>query len=310
MTWTIHRLSVSAAMLEQRQRLDQYIAGSGVEISRSLAKKIIEVGGVHINGRRVRSCSTDVHVGDTIEIYIDKMPLDPYRITDRDIVYQDRYLIVLNKPPLVDTQPTHARYKGTLYEALQWHLRDNFRPHQKADIGMVQRLDRGTSGLIIFSIHPRAHKPMTRIFLEHRIDKRYLALVHSFPAQDCGEIRSFLARTRKENRVRSVSKGGKEAVTRFNLKEVLGPSSLVELELVTGRSHQIRAHMAELGCPLLGDLRYGGQNNFASFSLARPMLHAYKLAFKHPITQEEMVFTLPLPDDMQLIKDSLGGQEI
>lgn len=308
MKWAIHRLSVGDGVSEQR--LDQYIASTDLDISRSQAKKIIDIGGVHINGRRVRSCSTVVHVDDAIEIYIDNMPLEPYRIAERDILFQDNYLIVLNKPALVETQPTHARYGGTLYEALQWHLKDRFRPHRKADIGMVQRLDRGTSGLIVFSIHPRTHKAMTRIFLEHRIDKRYLALVHNIPDQDCGEIRSFLARTRKENRVRSVSRGGKEAVTRFNLREVLGPASLIELELVTGRSHQIRAHMAELGCPLLGDVRYGGQKDFSSFSLLRPMLHAYKLIFKHPITEETMSFSLPLPDDMQLIKDSLGGQEI
>ena len=177
------------------------------------------------------------------------MPLDPYRISERDILFQDQFIIVLNKPALVDTQPTHARFKGTLFEALQWYLKDPFRLHQKAEIGMVQRLDRGTSGVIVFSIHPRAHKDMTRIFLEHEVKKGYLALVHGVPKLQQGEIRSFLARSRKENRVKSVVKGGKEAITRFQLVEKLTDYSLLNVEILTGRSHQIRAHMAEQNCP-------------------------------------------------------------
>lgn len=304
MTWTIHRFTVSQD--EQGTRLDQYIAAAGLDISRSLAKKIIDVGGVHINGRRVRNCSLPVGFSDAVEVYIDHLPLEPYRISAADILYRDQYLIVLNKPAHVDTQPTHARYKGTLYEALQVYLKDDFRPHHKVEIGMIQRLDRGTSGIIVFSIHPRSHKAMTRIFLDHQVDKRYLALVHNVPAQQHGEIRSFLARTRKENRVRSVAKGGKEAVTRFVVKEILDGAALVELELVTGRSHQIRAHMAEQGCPLLGDVRYGGQSNFLSFSIQRPLLHACRLAFRHPVTEDNLNFAVDLPRDMVLIKDYLG----
>ncbi|MCK5912385.1 MAG: RluA family pseudouridine synthase, partial [Desulfuromusa sp.] len=212
MKWTIHRLQITYK--SAGQRLDQYLADSLNEMSRTQAKKIIDLGGVHINGRRIRSCSAPVCVDDSIEVYIDHLPLDPYRITDRDILFQDQYIIVLNKPAQVDTQPTHARFKGTLFEALQWHLKDPFRSHQKAEIGMVQRLDRGTSGALVFSIHPRAHKEMTRIFLEHEVKKGYLALVHGMPEPEQGEIRSFLARSRKENRVKSVEKGGKEAITR------------------------------------------------------------------------------------------------
>ena len=186
MKWTIHRLQVTHSSIGQR--LDHYLANSLCELSRTQAKKIIDLGGVHINGRRSRSCSTSVRVDDSIEVYIDHFSLDPYRISDRDILFQDQYIIVLNKPALVDTQPTHARFKGTLFEALQWHLKDPFRLHQKADIGMIQRLDRGTSGAIVFSIHPRAHKEMTRIFLEHEVKKGYLALVHGVPTSKQGEI--------------------------------------------------------------------------------------------------------------------------
>lgn len=303
--WDIRRITVPEEL--SGQRLDQVLAALPAEISRSKSKKIIDLGGVHVNGRRVRSCSATVKAGDRIELYIDHLPLEPYRIAETDILFQDQYLIVLNKPAQVDTQPTHARYKGTLYEALQWHLRDPFRPHKKPDIGMIQRLDRGTSGIIAFSIHPRSHKQMTRIFLEHHVDKRYLALVHGCPAASEGEIVSCLARSRKENRVHSVAKGGKQAVTRYRVVRTFDEASLVELELITGRSHQIRAHMAEQGCPLLGDLRYGGARLCAGFAPGRPLLHSSRLAFEHPVTARPLEFSLELPDDMAQIVDEMNG---
>ncbi|NOQ41345.1 MAG: RluA family pseudouridine synthase, partial [Desulfuromusa sp.] len=228
-----------------------------------------------------------------------------YRINERDILFQDQFIIVMNKPAQVDTQPTHARFKGTLFEALQWHLKDPFRLHQKAEIGMVQRLDRGTSGLIVFSIHPRAHKEMTRIFLEHEVKKGYLALVHGALELEQGEIKSFLARSRKENRVKSVEKGGKEAITRFKLIEKLTDCSLLKVEILTGRSHQIRAHMAEQNCPLVGDQRYGGGSQIAGINIFRPLLHAENLAFHHPVLKQNLDFTVPIPEDMLTIINRL-----
>ncbi|MEE4252444.1 MAG: RluA family pseudouridine synthase [Desulfuromusa sp.] len=297
MKWIIHRLQVNTE--KTGMRLDQYLADSAIGLSRTQAKKIIDIGGVHIDGRRVRSCSKLTQVGDGVEVYIDQLSLDPYRLTKDAILFQDKFIIVLNKPALIDTQPTHARFKGTLFEALQCHLKDPFRPHQKAEIGMIQRLDRGTSGVIVFSIHPRAHKEMTRVFVEHEAKKTYLALVHGVPDSEQGEIRSFLARSRKENRVKSVDKGGKEAITRFQVVDTFEENSLLNVDILTGRSHQIRAHMAELGCPLVGDQRYGGQGRITDIEVVRPLLHAQKLAFRHPVLDQNMVFSVPVPDDMQ-----------
>jgi len=297
MKWSIYKLQVTVA--EAGLRLDQYLADAVTDLSRSRAKKIIDLGGVHINGRRVRSCSASIQSDDSIEVYIDQLPLNPYRLSDHEILFQDKFIIVINKPALVDTQPTHARFKGTVYEALQWYLKDPFRQHLKPQIGMVQRLDRGTSGVMVFSIHPRAHKEMTRIFLEHEVRKGYLALVHAVPQDDYGEIRSFLARSRKENRVKSVFKGGKEAITRFKIVEKLGDYSLLEVEILTGRSHQIRAHMAEQGCPLVGDVRYGGDSVVAGMKILRPQLHAKTLAFHHPVLDQDFDFSIPVAADMQ-----------
>lgn len=303
MNWTIHRRTVTAE--STAQRLDIFLSEKCADLSRTLAKKLIDLGGVHVNGRRVRSCSLQVKNNDQIEVYIDHLSTDPYRVAETDIVYRDQYLIVLNKPASVDTQPTHARYKGTLYEALQWHLKDPFRPHQKPAIGMVQRLDRGTSGLIVFSIHPRAHKKMTEIFVEHRIKKRYLALVSGVPELPQAEIRSFLARTRKANKVMSVSRGGKEAITRYQLVESLRDAALLDVDLLTGRSHQIRAHLSEQGHPLLGDHRYGGPRQIFGINIERHLLHAARLVFEHPVTAEKLDFTASLPTDMNNVLTTL-----
>lgn len=299
MKWTIHRIVVSGA--STGQRLDIFLAAVCRDLSRTLVKKIIDLGGVHLNGRRVRSCSLSVKNNDQIEVYIDHLPTEAYRVTASDVVFQDQYLIVLNKPASIDTQPTHARYKGTLYEALLWHLKDPYRPQQKPKLGMVQRLDRGTSGLIVFSIHPRAHKKMTEIFVEHQVEKRYLALVSGIPEPPQAEIHSYLARSRKLNKVKSVTKGGKEALTRYQLVQSLRGSALLEVELLTGRSHQIRAHLSEHGWPLLGDDRYGGPEEISAMKFSRPLLHATRLVFKHPVTGVKLDFSAPLPEDMERV---------
>ena len=301
--WSIYRLSVSAD--HQGSRLDQFLASAVGELSREQAKKIIDIGGVHLNGRRVRSCSRVVRSGEAVELYLDHLPLDPFRFSPEGILYRDKYLLVLNKPAGIDTQPTHARYKGTVYEALQILLQDPFRKQMKPELGMVQRLDRGTTGLMVFSTHPNSHRGLTKIFMEHRVEKRYLALVGGALEVNQGEIRSLLARSRKENKVVSVKRGGKEAITRYSVLNRFEQSALVELDLLTGRSHQIRAHMAEYGCPLLGDIRYGGLSEKNGIKLDRPLLHAAKLSFSHPVTDEALSFELPLPEDMQNLIDSL-----
>ena len=303
MKWTIHHRKVPGSATGRR--LDQYLAESLSEISRTSVKKVIDLGGVHINGRRVRNCSLPVQENDQVEIFLDHLPLEPYRISPADIIFQDKYLIALNKPPLIETQPTQARYKGTLFEALQVYLSDPFRKHLKPTLGMVQRLDRGTTGVIVFSIHPQAHGKMTEAFLEHQLQKHYLALVSGHLQPAAGEIVSLLARSRKENRVHSVTSGGKQAITRYKTVKCWPKISLVEIDLITGRSHQIRAHMAEQGCPLLGDYRYGGATELFGKHLARPLLHASQLVFRHPISGESLDFTAPVPEDMTITIDSL-----
>ncbi len=301
--WSVFRFKVK--QVQSAQRLDLVMSESVDELSRSKSKKIIDLGGVHINGRRVRNCSAPLVANDLVEIYLDHQALDPFRLTSENIIYQDKYLIVINKPAQVDTQPTHARFKGTLYEAVRWYLQTPFNKHQKDNIGMVQRLDRGTSGLITFSLHPHAHKAMTESFVTHSIEKKYLALVSGNPDKDNAEIRSLLARSRYENKVKSVAKGGKEAITQYKVIERFSDCCLVEVTILTGRSHQIRVHMSESGFPLIGDTLYGGPASIGSIHVERPLLHAYQLKFDHPVTREQLFFEAPVSVDIESLLNFL-----
>lgn len=285
-------------------RLDQFLASSREGLSRTMVRKLIDLGGVHLDGRRIRRCGQILRPGQRIEVYRDAGPLEPFVLRDEHILFRDAYLLAVNKPAGVETQPTPARFRGTLYSALLDFLHDPFRPLDRPTLGMVQRLDRDTSGVMVFSIHPRAHKRLTACFTEHRVGKNYLALVKGRINEDDGEFRSRLARSRRDNRVRSVDKGGKEALTRFKVLERFAQASLVEVDLVTGRTHQIRAHFAEAGYPLLGDHRYGGR----AANSGRQMLHAFRLGLTHPVTGEPLTLEAPLPRDMccllQLLRTS------
>lgn len=280
-------------------RLDQLIPSRTEELSRTLLRKIVDLGGAHVAGRRVRRCSHPVVAGELVEVHLDGLPLQPYRLAEEDIVYRDKYLLAVAKPSGVESQPTPARYKGTLYEALLNYLRNPCRPHDRPALGMVQRLDRETSGIMVFSIHQRAHRRLTQIIAGREAKKSYLALVSGDLAEKQGEIRSLLARNRATNRVRSVPKGGKEAVTRYRVLAEFDGASLLEVDILTGRSHQIRAHFSEAGCPLLGDERYGGPRFWQGRRIPRQMLHARRLLLPHPVTGESLTLEAPVPPDME-----------
>jgi 23S rRNA pseudouridine1911/1915/1917 synthase len=277
-------------------RLDQFVPAHAAELSRSHLRRVIELGGAHAGGRRVRRASYPVKAGEAVEVFLDAGALDPWRLTPEDILYRDRFLLAVNKPAGVETQPTPARYQGTLYEALLLFLLDPFRPLQKPTLGMVQRLDRETSGVILFSIHPQAHAPLTKAMSEGGARKTYLALVAGVPPAE-GEINSLLARGRSDNRMKSVARGGKEAHTRYRRLDHFGGAALLEVEIATGRSHQIRVHLSEAGYPLIGDGRYGSPAALLGHPVSRHMLHAWRLQLLHPTSGEKLLLEAPLPLD-------------
>lgn len=288
-------------------RLDHYLAEVHEFFSRTLAKRLIDIGGVHLAGRRMRRCSQNVSTGQAVEVFVDKQPLTPIKLGQDQILYQDQDLIVINKPAGMATQPAPSRYQGTLYAELQKLLQDPKRRGQKPSIGMVQRLDLDTSGVMVFSIHKRSHKKMTEAFRGRDIDKIYWALVSGKPIEDEGQFSSQLAKRRSTNLMVSVARGGKQAETLYRLLQSMEQASLVEVELITGRSHQIRAHFSEAGLPLLGDNAYGGPRRVGGLDIPRQMLHSRELSFDHPVTGKKMVFTAPLPDDFTNVLNHLDA---
>ncbi len=292
------------------QRLDQFLAGVCDGLSRGLARKLIAVGGVHLEGRRTRRCGQRVLVGQSIELYVDGLPLEPFRLHEGHVLYRDAFLIGVNKPAGVATQPTPARYQGTLYDALLVYLMDPNRRDRKPSLGMVQRLDRETSGVMVFSTHGKAHKNLTGAFRDKQVRKVYLALAEGQLSSRQGVIRSQLARRRSSNLMVSVARGGKAAETHYRVLADLGRASLLEIEIPTGRSHQIRAHFAEMGHPLLGDRAYGGATELADIQVPRQMLHAGELHFAHPVSGESMALHAAPPDDFVMVLDQLrAGHE-
>lgn len=282
-------------------RIDQYLSETAGHFSRSMARRLIDLGGVHLAGRRMRRCSQTVTCGDNIEVFVDSQPLEPMVLTDDRVIYRDRDLIVIDKPAGMPTQPTPSRYQGTVYAELQKLLRKSARKDLRPSIGMVQRLDRDTSGVMVFSIHQRAHKKLTEQFRGRDIGKIYWALVQGVPPDREGRFCSMLARRRSTNLMVSVAKGGKPAETRYRLLQSMNCASLVEVDLITGRSHQIRAHFSEAGLPLLGDVAYGGPRLLNDLTLNRQMLHSRALTLAHPVAGKKMLFEAPLPGDFATV---------
>lgn len=284
-------------------RLDRFLHGKVGELSRGALRKVIELGGVHLAGRRCLKCGATVPVGAGVEVHLDGGSLEPFRLGEAHLLFQDSYLVVIDKPAGIETQPTLARYRGTLYEALQVWLARDMRPHhgQRLEIGMAQRLDRDTSGVIVFSIHPLAHKELTRQVVERLARKEYLAIVSGTPEERRGRFHSHLRRDRKSGRVQSCAEGGQEAITDYTVLASQGGLSLVHVLLHTGRTHQIRAHFAEAGHPLAGDRLYGGPLALDGLRFSRQCLHSWRLSLTHPHLGTPVSWTAPLPGDMALL---------
>ncbi len=299
----VYRFKTAPSMIGKR--LDQLLSSELAWLSRGDAKRLIDLGGVHVDGRRIRRCSQEVSPGQDVEVHVDGLPLEPFELKEQHLLYRDTYLLVINKPAGVATQPTPARFQGTLYAAVQKFLGLK----SETGLGMVQRLDRDTSGVLVFSIHPKAHRPLTTAFRDHQVDKRYLALVEGAPPQAAGEFRSLLARRHATNRTVSVARGGKPAITRYRVIERFPRATLVEVELLTGRSHQIRAHFSEAGCPLLGDTAYGGAAQWAESTVSRQMLHASELRLKHPVSAVDCYWQAPLPEDFSILLARLRASD-
>lgn len=299
------RYQLLTTVKDEDTRLDQFLACEIPSISRTEIRARIDLGGVHLDGKRIRKCGLKLKAGSRVELYTDRGPRTPFRLTPEDILYEDNYLLVINKPAGVESQPTKARLKGCLYEAVESYLKEKMkkqivkgrRRNQQPSIGMVQRLDRDTSGVILFSIHKKSHAKLTEMVKSRKLTREYLAVVTGCPSPAEGEYRTRLARPEK-NTSRTVSSGGKEAVTRYRVLDQFPGYAAVSATLITGRTHQIRAQFSNEGHPLLGDKKYGGPDQLNNQQVDRHFLHARRLHLIHPMNQNVLNIEAPIPVDI------------
>ena len=273
--------------------------------SRIAEKGKAEVGNWKSEGGNLKP-NYPVYSGETIEVVIP--PPEPSEIAAEaiplDVLYEDADLIVVNKPPGLVVHPAAGHREHTLVNALLHHCRGHLsgiggveRP------GIVHRLDGDTRGCIVAAKRDTAHNKLQEQFKARTVTKRYLALVWGVPRRQSGFIEGAIARSASDRKkMRIVSHGGREAVTEFEVVKTFGDFSLVKCTLHTGRTHQIRVHLAALGHPIVGDRVYGGARKHPLVKLAgRQMLHAQTLAFDHPRANKRLEFNAPLPQDMAAV---------
>ncbi len=299
-------------------RLDQYIAGHLDGWTRSQVLKVAKEGGVFVNGKPEKP-SYKVKPNDVITIMFPE-PKEEWEIVPQDIpldiVYEDQEIIVVNKPAGMVVHPAYGHYKGTLMNALAFHMSEApVFANDDLRAGMVHRIDKDTSGLLVIAKTPQAHADLAAQFAAHTTKRKYIALVWGNFKEDSGTVTGHIGRHPKNRQIMAVypdGSHGKHAVTHWRVLERFYFTTLLELVLETGRTHQIRAHMKYLGHPLFGDKDYGGDKVLYGLKsrkyhqfvkntlkiLPRQALHAKTLGFVHPKTKQEMLFDSGLPDDI------------
>lgn len=299
--------SVVTARAYSAGRLDNFVA-TAAECTRSHAKTLIEDGNVSVNGVKVAKSGFSLKVGDFVEI-VNPAPkelnLEPENIPI-DIVWQDDDFAVVNKPQGMVVHPAPGAYDHTLVNALLYSLSSLSGINGVARPGIVHRLDKDTSGLLVVAKNDFAHASLQKQIAEKSAKRYYYALVDGVVEKDSGEIRNFLARSTSDRKKYAVARDGRLAVTLYRVAERFSAYTLVEYELKTGRTHQIRVHSRYIGHPVVGDRTYGGSDKFG---LNGQLLHAYKLVLRHPRTDEEMTFTAPLPEYFERVLAELRAKK-
>jgi 23S rRNA pseudouridine1911/1915/1917 synthase len=286
------------------ERLDSFVARRLKELSRSHARRLIDAGLVTIAGRQAKP-SDRVSAGAAVSVTIP--PPEPTTLAAEEIplsiLYQDNDIIVVDKPAGLTVHPAPGHPGGTLVNALLAACPDlrgitgTLRP------GIVHRLDKDTSGLIVVAKNDRAMRALQQQLKDREVHKTYLALVEGIPSPREGTIEAPIGRHPKNRKKQAVVAGGRESVSRYRLREELagGRYALLEVEPVTGRTHQIRVHMAATGHPIVGDALYGRRSDV----IGRQFLHAWKLAFGMPVGRRRVEFESPLPPDLRAALEGL-----
>ena len=277
-------------------RLDQYLVKQ-LDLTRTRVQNLIKENNIKVNNEKTK-VAYKIEPNDSVRVYIPEVVEKDIEAEDikLDIVYQDGDIAIINKYSGMVVHPAHGHYSGTLVNAILFQIKDLSGINGEMRPGIVHRLDKDTSGLIIVAKNDKAHTKLTEMFKNKEIKKTYLAIVKGKVSKETGRIETNIGRDEKDRKKMSVSrdeKKGKLAITTYKVIDSNERYSLVDVNIETGRTHQIRVHMKHIRYPILGDIVYGRPDN----KIMRQMLHAYKLEFKHPITSEEMVLEAQLPKD-------------
>jgi len=286
---------------ESGERIDSALTKKNeFSLSRSQIQRLIDEGFIEVN-KEIPKASYRLKAEDRVRIIIpppkplliqpEKLPLE--------IVYEDNDLVVVNKARGMVTHPAAGNYAGTLVNALLYHCKDLSGIGGVLRPGIVHRLDKGTSGLMVITKNDFTHHALAKQFKERLVNKKYVALVHGLINEEEGVVETKLGRHPVQRKKMAVVAKGKEAITKYQILERFKDYTLVELTIKTGRTHQIRVHMTHLGHPLAGDPTYGHRKE--EFKIAGPLLHSRQLGFTHPRTGKYLEFNQEMPEDMREI---------
>lgn len=281
---------------EQGKRLDVYLTNKNSEITRTTAQRLIEQENVLVNGQK-QKVAYKVLEGDIITL--EKVEAKQIELKAQDIpieiVYEDEDIIVVNKPKGMVVHPANGNPDGTLVNAIMAICKDSLsgiggeiRP------GIVHRLDKDTSGLLIVAKNDKAHVNMSEQIKDHEVEKTYIALVRGIVKENEATIDMPIGRSTSDRKKMAVVKNGRNAVTHIKVLKRYNKYTLLEINIETGRTHQIRVHLSHIGYPVIGDYTYSNGKN--EFGVVGQCLHAKCLKFKHPVTGKEMKLEAPLPE--------------
>jgi 23S rRNA pseudouridine1911/1915/1917 synthase len=312
-----HPVDHVARLKVDGQRLDQYLAALNPDYSRSLIRKAIDAGTVTVNGVAAKA-SYKVRSGDVIRLWLPKaragVPV-PEEIP-LDILYEDEYLALINKPPDMVVHPAKGNWSGTLANAISFHFGSVSEAGGEHRPGIVHRLDRDTSGVILVAKEEQTHRDLGMLFERRKVFKEYAAITQGVFDRDSDYIEARIVRHRHDRIKMAVTdddedEAAKDAVSFYEVVERFDGFTFVRVQPRTGRTHQIRVHLASVGCPVLADKVYGGRDKFRlsdlvagvadadEVLLSRQALHAHRLRFQHPRSQEWLEVVAPLPAEFE-----------
>lgn len=290
------------------KRLDKLISEQLPELTRSAVQHLMQDGCVTIAGKPVKK-NTKASAGDVITVELPEpreVEIEPENIP-LDIVYEDEDIIVVNKPKGMVVHPAPGNWSGTLVNALMYHCGDSLSGiNGEIRPGIVHRIDKDTSGLLVVAKNDRAHQSLAEQIKVHSAGRRYFAVVYGTPREQKGTVNAPIARHPIDRKKMAVLAGGREAITHYEVLEQYAGYSYLTFLLETGRTHQIRVHMAYIGHPIIGDPLYGPAKD--KWKLQGQCLHAGELTLTHPATGERMTFQAPLPAYFTTVLQKLRNQ--